>query len=75
VVSIDDGKIVFDKAEIIRTGAGLHLDQGTAVTSQASQAKTDDQVIASVGSVVQPGERGTILCHDVACEVGYACLY
>jgi hypothetical protein len=23
----------------------------------------------------QPGERGPILCHDVACEVGYACPY
>src|ERR1700719_961576 len=48
VVSIDDGKIIFDKGEIVRTGAALHLDQGIAVTSQASQAKTVDQVIASV---------------------------
>jgi hypothetical protein len=30
------------------TGAALHLDQGIAVTSHASQAKTVDQVIASV---------------------------
>ena len=50
VVSIDDGKIIFDKGEIVRTGAALHLDQGIAVTSQASQAKTVDQVIASVPS-------------------------
>jgi hypothetical protein len=48
VVSIDDGKIIFDKGEIIRNGAALHLDQGIAVTSHASQAKTVDQVIASV---------------------------
>src|ERR1700733_5168066 len=48
VVSIDDGKIIFDKGEIVRTGALLHLDQGIAVTSHASQAKTVDQVIASV---------------------------
>jgi hypothetical protein len=48
VVSIDDGKIIFDKGEIVRTGAALHLDQGIAVTSHASQAKTVDQVIASV---------------------------
>ena len=48
VVSIDDGKIIFDKGEIVRSGAALHLDQGIAVTSHASQAKTVDQVIASV---------------------------
>ena len=48
VVSIDDSKIIFDKGEIVRTGAALHLDQGIAVTSHASQAKTVDQVIASV---------------------------
>jgi ATP-dependent exoDNAse (exonuclease V) alpha subunit len=47
-VSIDDGKIIFDKGEIVRTGAVLHLDQGIAVTTHASQAKTVDQVIASV---------------------------
>ena len=48
VVSIDDGKIIFDKGEIVRNGAALHLDQGIAVTSHASQAETVDQVIASV---------------------------
>jgi hypothetical protein len=36
VVGIDESKIVFDKGEIIRNGASLHLDQGTAVTSHAS---------------------------------------
>jgi hypothetical protein len=36
VVSIDEGKIIFDKGEIVRNGAALHLDQGTAVTSHAS---------------------------------------
>ena len=48
MVNIDDGKIIFDKGEIVRNGAALHLDQGIAVTSHASQAKTVDQVIASV---------------------------
>ena len=48
VVSIDEGKIIFDKGELVRKGAALHLDQGIAVTSHASQAKTVDQVIASV---------------------------
>ncbi len=48
MVSIDEGKIIFDKGEVVRNGAALHLDQGIAVTSHASQAKTVDQVIASV---------------------------
>jgi hypothetical protein len=48
VVSIDEGKIIFDKGEIVRNGGALHLDQGIAVTSHASQAKTVDQVVASV---------------------------
>jgi hypothetical protein len=48
VVSIDDGKIIFDKGELVRNGAALHLDQGIVVTSHASQSKTVDQVIASV---------------------------
>ena len=48
VVGIDEAKIIFDKGEIIRNGASLHLDQGIAVTSHASQAKTVDQVIVSV---------------------------
>ena len=48
VVGIDDDKIIFDKGEIVRNGAGLHVDQGIAVTSHAGQAKTVDQVIVSV---------------------------
>ena len=48
VVDIDEGKIVFDKGEIVRNGVPLHMDQGIAVTSHASQAKTVDQVIVSV---------------------------
>jgi len=48
VVGIGEGKIMFDKGEIVRNGAGLHIDQGTAVTIHASQAKTVDQVIVSV---------------------------
>jgi hypothetical protein len=38
----------FDKGEIVRNGAVLHIDQGTAMTSHASQTKTVDQVIVSV---------------------------
>src|SRR6476660_3362906 len=37
-----------DKGEIVRNGSALHIDQGIAVTSHASQAKTVDQVIVSV---------------------------
>ena len=48
VVGIDEGRIIFDKGEIVRNGVALHVDQGIAVTSHASQAKTVDQVIANV---------------------------
>jgi ATP-dependent exoDNAse (exonuclease V) alpha subunit len=48
VVGIDQGKIIFDRGEIARNGVSLHLDQGLAVTSHASQGKTVDQVIVSV---------------------------
>jgi hypothetical protein len=48
VLGIDDGKITFDKGEIVRNGAALHIDQGIAVTSHASQAKTVDQIIVSL---------------------------
>ena len=48
VTEIEEGRIIFDKGEIIRNGAALHLDQGMAVTSHASQAKTVDQVIVSM---------------------------
>src|ERR1700736_1466793 len=48
VVGIDDSKIIFDKGELVRNGVALHVDQGIAVTSHASQAKTVDQVIVSV---------------------------
>ena len=43
MVCIDEGKIIFDKGEIVRNRAALHLDQGVAITSHASQAKTVDQ--------------------------------
>ena len=45
---------------------------GSAVQHVGSDIRP---ILSGAGSVVQPGERGTILCHDVACEVGYACLY
>jgi hypothetical protein len=45
VVGIDEGEMTFNKGEIFRNGAALHIDHGIAVTSHASQAKTVDQVI------------------------------
>jgi hypothetical protein len=48
VMDIEDGKIVFDKGGIIRNGTALHLDQGIAVTTHASQAKSVHQVIVNV---------------------------
>jgi hypothetical protein len=43
VAGIDEAKIMFDKGEIVRNGGAIHIDQGIAVTSHASQAKTVDQ--------------------------------
>ena len=71
VVSTDEAKIILDN---FRTGANLHLDQGIAVTSHASQAKTVDKVIASVRFGRSAANEVTILCLDVAREVGHACL-
>jgi hypothetical protein len=48
VMGIDESKIILDKGEIVRKGVALHIDQGIAVTSHASQAKTVDQAIVSV---------------------------
>jgi hypothetical protein len=53
VMDIEDGKITFDKGGIIRNGTALHLDQGIAVTTHASQAKSVDQVIVSVQAALE----------------------
>jgi len=47
VSGIRERAITVEKGEIVSRGA-LHLDQGIAVTSHASQGKTVDQVIVSV---------------------------
>ena len=75
-ISIDEGKIIFDKGVIVRTGAALHLDQGIAVTSHASQAKTVDQVIASVPvrAFSQANEAQFYVTMSRR-EMGHACLY
>jgi hypothetical protein len=75
VVSIDDGKIIFDKGEIVRNGAALHFDQGIAVTSHASQAKTVDQVIASVPVRAFNQANEAQFYVSMSREVGHACLY
>ena len=48
VVSIDEARSYSTRARLFATAPALHLDQGIAVTSHASQAKTVDQVIVSV---------------------------
>ena len=48
VVGIDEGRSYSMKARLFVMVAPSHLDQGIAVTSHASQAKTVDQVIVSV---------------------------
>jgi hypothetical protein len=48
VAAIGQAGIRLDDARLIRVAEEVHLDQGIAVTSHASQGKTVDQVIISV---------------------------
>ncbi len=48
VTAIDRESITVGDAREIKRSGPLHLDQGVAVTSHASQGKTVDQVIVSV---------------------------
>src|SRR6516165_1563900 len=48
VTAIDRESITVDDGRVIKRSGSLHLDQGIAVTSHASQGKTVDQVIVSV---------------------------
>ncbi len=52
-MDIEHGKITFDKGGIIRNGTALHLDQGIAVTTHASQAKSVVQVNVSVQAALE----------------------
>jgi ATP-dependent exoDNAse (exonuclease V) alpha subunit len=48
VTAIDRESITVSGGKVIKRSGPLHLDQGIAVTSHASQGKTVDQVIVSV---------------------------
>jgi hypothetical protein len=48
VTAIDRESITVGDGRVIKRSGPLHLDQGIAVTSHASQGKTVDQVIVSV---------------------------
>jgi ATP-dependent exoDNAse (exonuclease V) alpha subunit len=48
VTAIDRESITVSGGKVIERSGPLHLDQGIAVTSHASQGKTVDQVIVSV---------------------------
>ena len=48
VTAIDGESITVGEGRVIKRSGPLHLDQGIAVTSHASQGKTVDQVIVSV---------------------------
>jgi len=48
VAAIDQAGIHLDDGRLIKVAEAVHLDQGIAVTSHASQGKTVDQVIVSV---------------------------
>jgi hypothetical protein len=75
VVGIDDSKIIFDKGELVRNGVALHVDQGIAVTSHASQAKTVDQVIVNVPVRAFSQANEAQFYVDVPRSFGDACLY
>ena len=48
VTAIDGNSITVGDGRMIKRSGPLHLDQGIAITSHASQGKTVDQVIVSV---------------------------
>jgi len=48
VAAIDQGGIHLEDGRLIKAAEAVHLDQGIAVTSHASQGKSVDQVIVSV---------------------------
>jgi conjugative relaxase-like TrwC/TraI family protein len=48
IAAIDQAGIHLDDGRLIKVAEAVHLDQGIAVTSHASQGKTVDQVIVSV---------------------------
>jgi len=48
VAAVDQDSIHLEDGRLIKVAEALHLNQGIAVTSHASQGKTVDQVIVSV---------------------------
>jgi ATP-dependent exoDNAse (exonuclease V) alpha subunit len=48
IAAIDQGGIHLEDGRLIKAAEAVHLDQGIAVTSHASQGKSVDQVIVSV---------------------------
>jgi hypothetical protein len=48
VTAIDRDSITFGDGRVIKRSGPVHVDQGIAVTSHASQGKSVDQVIVSV---------------------------
>jgi hypothetical protein len=48
VTAIDGDSVTVGDGRVIKRSGPLHLDQGIAITSHASQGKTVDQVIVSV---------------------------
>jgi ATP-dependent exoDNAse (exonuclease V) alpha subunit len=48
VAAIDTENITMSDGRVMKRSAALHIDQGIAVTSHASQGKTVDEVIVSV---------------------------
>lgn len=82
VVEISNGHIGLvpcrggEKQVRVSTDRAMHIDQGIAVTSHASQGKTVDQVIASAPvSSFAHVNQAQFLRVDVASSAGHASLY
>jgi hypothetical protein len=75
MIDIEDGKIIFDKGEIMRSFAMVSLYISTRNSCHQSRQPGEDcrpVHCGHAGSSVQPSERGTILRLDVAREMGDA---
>ena len=61
---IDQAGIHLEDGRLIKAAEVLHLDQGIALTSHASQGMTGSLSVSGIS--VQPGEPGAVLRLDVA---------
>jgi hypothetical protein len=75
VAAIDQAGIHLEDGRFIKAAEALHLDQGIAVTSHASQGKTVPGHCQCPGISFQPGQPSAILRLDVASSTRDASVY